>query len=209
MLKLTTKYIIALLLICLPILIFSQPGFKGGLTLGLNTAQINGDGLAGYDKFGITAGFQTSFTLKERSRLALEFLYSQRGSQSSVIAGVPNVVKRIHLDYIEIPLIYQYNDWFIEEDKYYKVKAEAGLSFGYLVNVTTSNVSPNIDDGLGFNKRDLSFLIGGGYQFNSRWALNIRYTRSLVRLFTLDLPGEPNYPYLLGYFLSFRSEFFF
>jgi len=97
----------------------------------------------------------------------------------------------------------------MEEDKYYRVKAEAGLSFGYLVNVNTSNVSPNIDDGEGFNKRDLSFLIGGGYQFNRRWALNIRYTRSLVRLFTLELPGEPNYPYLLGYFLSFRSEFFF
>ena len=185
-----------------------QPGFKGGLVLGLNASQIDGDFHAGYDKLGLSGGLQTSITLKERSRLALEFLYSGRGSQSAIISGVAQPVQRIHLDYIEIPLIYQYNDWLIDE-LYYKVRAELGVSYGFLTRVNIKNSSPLYNNGDNFNKQDLSILFGAGYMFNKNWGVNIRYTRSLTRLYRFEVPNEPIYRNLIGYFLSFRAEYYF
>jgi hypothetical protein len=188
--------------------ICAQPGFNAGVIAGLNTAQINGDGHAGYDKFGFVAGLQTSIFISPKSELGLEFLYSQRGSQSKVIKGTAIPVERINLDYIEIPLVFKYNDWYFEELDYYKVRVEGGLSYGNLFRVKTSNTSAAFNDGDGFNKHDLSFLFGFAYQFNKHLAINFRYTRSITRLYTLELPGA-NYPYLIGYFLSFRTEYLF
>lgn len=196
------------LLFLLPYFGLSQSGFNAGIIAGLNTAQINGDGHAGYDKFGFVTGLQTGIFIGKKSELALEFLYSQRGSQSKVIKGTAIPVERIHLDYIEIPLIYQYNDWYVEDLDYYKVWVEGGLSYGNLFQVKTSNTSPAFNDGEGFNRHDLSFLFGFGYQFNRHFGMNFRYTRSVTRLYTLELPGA-SYPYLLGYFLSFRTEYLF
>jgi hypothetical protein len=202
------KAILYTLLLSLPFCLPGQSGFNAGIIAGLNTAQINGDGHAGYDKFGIVAGVQTGIFISSKSELVIEFLYSQRGSQSKVIKGTGIPVERIHLDYIEIPFIYQYNDWYIEDLDYYKVNVEGGLSYGNLFQVKTSNTSPSFNDGDGFNRHDLSFILGFTYQFNKHIAANFRYTRSINRLYNLELPGA-SYPYLLGYFLSFRTEYLF
>lgn len=196
------------LMLVFSISLFSQPGFNASIIGGLTTSQINGDGHAGYDKFGFVAGIQTGFFISKKSELALEFLYSQRGSQSKVLKGTGIPVERIHLDYIEIPIIYQYNDWYIDDLDYFKVRAEGGLSYGNLFQVNTSNTSPSYNDGEGFNQHDLSFLFGFAYQFNKHLAVNFRYTRSLTRLYTLELPGA-SFPYLISYFLSFRTEYTF
>lgn len=183
--------------------------FKGGVIAGLNASQIAGDYLAGYDKLGLMGGAQASFPLKPDMRLAIEFLYSQRGSQTDIIPGQATNFARIHLAYLELPIIYQYEDWYIEEEDYYRMRFEGGFSYGRLFRVRTSEdpAFENIIDG--FVPNDFSFLVGGAYSVGPHLAFNIRYTRSLNRLYSTGGSNQDQINFLLGYFLSFRTEYFF
>ena len=94
----------------------------------------------------------------------------------------------------------------LEEDEYYKFNLHGGLAPGWLIS-SSSNLSQTVT-GSEFNKFDLSFFLGTGYAFSKRWALTVRYTRSLNRLYTQQIPsGEIQG--LVGYFITVRSEYTF
>lgn len=192
--------------ICFLFLIFSAHDlvgqkFGGGLILGLNASQIDGDQLAGYDKLGLTGGLQVSYALNKPWRLAMELLYSQRGSQTDLLVNTGGPRRQIDLKYIEIPVIAKYEDWFVENGSYYKVNAEAGLSYGYLFNAFTAedNEKEPADDLL---KNDISMLIGGNYFFNKNLGLGFRYTRALTKLKKFEDTDQLS---LVSYFLSFKG----
>lgn len=175
--------------------------FGGALILGLNASQIDGDQLAGYDKLGLTGGLKVSYALKKPWGMAVEMLYSQRGSQTDRLLNTGGPIRTIDLKYIEIPVTATYADWHIQEGNYYKVNAEAGLSYGYLFNAYNAedNVKEPADDLL---RNDISFLFGGNYFFNKRWGLGFRYTRSFTKLKKFEDTEKLS---LLGYFLTFRG----
>lgn len=177
--------------------------FGGALILGMNASQIDGDQLAGYDKPGLTGGLQISYALKKPWHTAIELLYSQRGSQTDFLVNNGGPRRQIDLKYIEIPLMAKYEDWYIQDGNYYKVNAEAGLSYGYLFNAYTAedNEKEPIDD---FLKHDISFLFGGNYYFNKRLGVGFRYTRALTKLKKFEDTGQLS---LLSYFLTFRGSF--
>ncbi|MFZ1749084.1 MAG: hypothetical protein WAU01_02785, partial [Saprospiraceae bacterium] len=58
--------------------------FKATAILGINASQIDGDTLFGYNKAGITAGARLSYQNTGKIDVALEMLYSQRGSSVSI-----------------------------------------------------------------------------------------------------------------------------
>lgn len=179
-----------------------QKGFSGTAVVGINLAQIQGDNLAGYDKPGISAGFKISYPVKPIMDLSMELLYSTRGSQEKLFGSVNGSgLGTTNLKYIELPVIVSIKDWLIENEGYYKVKAEGGVSLGYLFDVESQNAVYN--DGLGnLREQDISFLIGATYNINSHLGFTLRYTRSLVDLYQLE--GE-----LISYFLTFRTDYTF
>jgi hypothetical protein len=92
--------------------------FYGGIVAGVNYTQVDGDNFAGYRKVGLNTGLYVAAKLGEHIHSSLELLYSQRGAraggnqlpklandQSTVLTGY-----RIWLDYIEIPIIFNYSD---------------------------------------------------------------------------------------------------
>lgn len=177
----------------------AQTGFKGSAILGINFAQIDGDGLAGYDKPGISAGFRLSYPLEKRMDLSLEMLYSTRGSQENLFGGGDAGLGTTNLRYIELPIIYSFKDWFIEGENYHKVKAEGGLSLGYLFDVESENTT--YIDGIGnLTEYDLSYILGVSYNATRNIGFTFRYTRSLVDLYQLE--GR-----LLSYFITFRTDY--
>ena len=113
-------------------------GFDAALILGATAAQIDGDGLVGYHKVGLTGGIRASYPLEAKSDLGLELLFSQRGSRSP-LSESGALVNSTTLNYLEIPVFYNYKDWYQEEEGYYKVRAEGGLSYGYLFSVVSNN----------------------------------------------------------------------
>jgi len=171
--------------------------FKASAVLGLNFAQIEGDELAGYSKLGVTGGIKLAYPLKENVDVNLEMLYSQRGSTEGFsFGGSGNFVD---LQYIELPVYVNIKDWFIEEGRYHKVKAHAGLTYAYLFNVNSTNglLSNDIDS---YQRNDIGWLLGLDYAFNSKIGMSIRYTKSFNSLYVVRA---------IGYFITARTEYFF
>jgi len=181
---------------------FSQ-GFDAALIIGATAAQIDGDNLVGYHKIGLTGGLRASYPLKEKSDLGLELLFSQRGSRSPITESGTEVFSTT-LNFLEVPLFYNYKDWYIEDGDYYKVRAEGGLSYGYLFSSKSNNtiLEGNEDD---FKNHDVSVHLGLTYALSKRVNLTGRWTRSFVTLW--DNPSSPNQERVISYFLTFRLEY--
>lgn len=167
--------------------------FKATGIVGVNMAQIDGDSLFGFNKMGMTAGARLSYANDKIWDVSLEMLFSQRGASDRF----PNRGKRIHTQYLEIPVVVSIRDWYMEDDKYYRVRADLGLTYGVLFNPTT-----DIFDVTRFNTHDFSWLAGAGVQFNKRWGISLRYTSSLNNLYKSE--GSPIN--LQSYFITLRTE---
>lgn len=172
--------------------------FKGSAVFGLNLTQIDGDNLAGFSKLGLTGGFKLAYALKDNVDMNLEMIYSQQGSSSGFGFG-SNKDNFVDLKYIEFPVYVNIKDWFIEEDGYHKVKAHAGLSYGFLFDVNSSNgvLDNDIDN---YKRHSIKYLLGVDYSFNSKIGFSIRYTRAFNTLYKVKA---------ISYFLTFRTEYYF
>ncbi len=185
----------------------AQSFFKGGIVAGFNGSQIDGDQVAGYHKFGLSAGLKVEFPLSSVLDMDIEFLFSQRGSRSSIIPGQFEDLQRIHLNYAELPIIIKWNDWWIESEAYYKVNIQAGFSAARLIS-SNSNLSPNAISGE-FNNYDFSALVGVGFAFTKKWGIGLRFTRSLNTLYKQETNNQAKIKALLGYFITLRTEYTF
>lgn len=186
--------------------------FGASLAAGFNASQIDGDLLAGFDKVGLTGGIKVNTTLKKRIDLNVEFLYSERGSRPDVFNPEYDPDIHIALKYIELPVYISINDWWQEEDKYFKVAAYGGVSFARLLSARTTDYFNEPDQSYDllaplFNENDLSWLLGLSLRLNRHWGLTARYTRGITPLFNPvkhDLTGRR----LLTYFVTFRLEYY-
>jgi hypothetical protein len=191
------KYFISFFLL-LTFISLNAQNFFGSVVCGTNLSQIDGDNTAGFNKYSITGGLKLDYPISPALDLSTELLYSGRGSKD---------VRRkvdIRLNYIEIPVLISIRDWYIEKDKYDKVRADAGFSYGYLFNADTDlKFSQFITK---FKKNDVSFIIGAAYMFNRNIGFSLRYTRSFFKLIKdpqLETGG------FLSYFTTLRLEYHF
>ena len=187
---------------------FSQgQRFKAGLTFGLTASQINGDDSAKFNKLGITAGLKAITILTPKSDLVIELLFSQRGSRTDFgkNSGIPQ--RFINLQYIEVPIIYTLKDWYQEEEDYYKMHFQLGLSYGRLFGSSFEN-SPLEVAAPFFRENDFSWLTGITFHTNAHFGFFARYTRSINLLFKSN-ETNPNVNSLLSFFLTFGGTYVF
>lgn len=190
------QYLFILSLICLvPSSMYGQR-FKAMGIFGANTAQIDGDTLYGFKKLGISAGARLSYSNEKTWDIALEMLYSQRGSSENLFNS--NKGRNINLNFIEWPVIFSLRDWYQESEKYYKVRAEGGLSYGYLFGAEANGY--DVSEVL---KHDVSWLVAGGINFSKRLGMSMRYTSSFLNLYN----GPRNDIKYKSYFLTLRTEY--
>jgi hypothetical protein len=162
---------------------FAQEGFKAGLSFGPAFSQFDGDNLVGYHHVGFRGGVYVRRKMTNGLDLQFEIAYSQKGSRQPVdsnglYSGPPLTLLRLH--YIEIPLLANFR---LKK----KLRGEAGLALGYLVTgrreFSTGLVEKPVTT---FRALDLNYLIGVEYRFTDHWAVNGRWTYSL-------LPAEKGY----------------
>ncbi len=170
--------------------------FKAAAIIGANAAQIDGDSLYGFERIGLTLGGRLSYTNDKVWDIALEMLYSQRGSADGLFKKNSN--RGIALHYLEIPVLFSLRDWYIEEGKYYKVRAEGGFSYGRLFQ--TDAVGYDLGD---LKKYDFSWIIGAGVNFNRTFGMSLRYTSSFVDINHEALLEGSRFK---SYFLTLRGE---
>jgi len=192
-------------LICLFFMhdIQAQNFFSARLMAGFSASQIRGDELAGFDKLGLMAGIQMSTPLNEKWDLALEFQFIQKGSQAQITFGTPTDIRRTTLNYVEMPVLAIIKDWYVEEGDYYKVKGHFGLSYGRLVDVSSSNGLFNGDLG-SFKKSDFAFLAGVSYGLNAKTDVMARYSNSFFKIYKNDLLQTEG---LINYLWSFSITY--
>ncbi len=196
-------WLIFTLLLAQPV--FSQQRFKAGITAGLNASQIRGDATGGYNKLGIAAGLRAITVFTDRTDLTIELTYSQRGSRND--PSEPTEIQ-INLNYVEVPFIFHYKDWLMEEQNYYRVQAAAGLSFSRLLKAEHDDRRGVVEEKTSdFNSNDIGLILGAEFFFTQHWSLSGRWNTSFNLLSDADV--SPSRNTLRGYFLSFRLNYTF
>ena len=185
--------------------------FKAGLLAGLTASQIDGDQSAGYNKIGLQAGIRAIALLTQRSNATVEILFSQRGAQNELIPSGGNQFS-LTLNYIEVPVMWHYNDWYSGDDEdekngYYKVSFDAGLSFARLIGYKVDDDLTNVRNVAAvLNKNDLSFAVGASFFTNRHLGFAVRYNRSIGFMYNPEKsPSLPSTRAWLGHCLYFQT----
>jgi hypothetical protein len=111
--------------------------FRAILQGGANLSQVDGDGLAGYNKPGLAGGIQTNAVLSNRWEWSLGIAFSQQGARNA-LDNPAAAIEAIKLNTIEMPIMLHFNEW--------KFQLGAGGAFnrlisGRVIDVTGADVS--------------------------------------------------------------------
>lgn len=151
---------------------FSQ-NFKLNLSAGLNFSQVNGDKLAGFNKIGLCGGAGISRNLKNNQTIGFEILYSEKGSKDVVSNADPIVDTLFKFNYIEIPIIYQY-----------QLKPKLNLQLGAYTAVNIKSVYNNgledYDVSDQIYNLDYGILAGLSYELGPKSKIQSRLSTSTL-----------------------------
>jgi len=184
--------------------------FKAGGIIGLNAAQIDGDRSGGFNKLGLLSGIRAVAVIKEKVHLSTEIVFSQRGAQPGFQEGNATFPFDVRLNFVEVPVIFNYLDWYQEKDDYYKVAGYFGLSYARLINSEVDDAAPNSLGPLEqlepfFKENEINWLIGANFFATKHIGFSLRYTRAFNFLFTQEEGVTPNARALRSYFVSLSA----
>lgn len=185
--------IIISLMLALPA--YSQR-FIGGVIAGGNLTQVDGDWVYGYRKVGVNAGASVMLALNQKQTwfATIELLYTQKGAHKKNLAdsmlNVPlnidesyaynkKIKYRLQLDYVEIPLVFHY------EDYHTGCALGVGVSWGRIVRaIEIENgykLTTNINSGT-YSKSDWSLLADIKFPLYKGLKLNFRFQYSFISI---------------------------
>lgn len=184
----------------------AQRNFKGGFTLGPVTSQMSGDGLGGWDKFGLSAGGFVTAEFNKKWMFTAMIKYVNKGSQKPADPNNGDTdVFIFRLNYIEVPLYASY-----------KISEHLQLNCGPYVGVLTKQEAWSNAIGIfqmpgNFNTIDVGGLFGAQWWFNDHIGAEVRGTSSLLparNAPTVPLPNsfyeQGNYHQLIELLFSYR-----
>jgi len=185
------KRILICLFFLLPLAGFSQR-FNGGILLGGNVSQVDGDDLDGYHKLGFQAGAFVSLRISKHSSFQMEMEYFQKGSRkaSNPDSGSGDHSYLIRIHYLEIPFLYQYT--FAK-----RVQAEIGPAadiFLGSLEESDGQVSPST---VPFRPVTLAGIIGIACYITPNLKAGVRFNYSLLSIRQPADPEPPSYRHIL------------
>ncbi|MEM9886179.1 MAG: porin family protein [Bacteroidota bacterium] len=164
-----------LILACSYNMLLAQERFKGAIIAGFNVAQIDGDRLFGYNKFGFNVGGRVATVLSEKWQWSMELAYNQRGSSRTRNDDVSAIYERIQLNYVEAPIMIHFSDW--------KMQFNAGVSYNRLINFTVLNeLGEDITDLQNYRLNNAAIVLGATYFRDEHWGFDFRWSQSLLDL---------------------------
>ncbi|MEX0967215.1 MAG: porin family protein [Bacteroidia bacterium] len=151
--------------------------FKGSLLLGVNAAQIHGDGMGGFNKLGIMGGVGVTLPFSEKWSGRMELNYSRKGSREDLGpdgTGQQGAWALLKVNYAEVPIsaIYHWKE---------KLNFQGGLGVAFLINYTAEDpigAPYTLTPGNELRPYDLTAHLGLAYQFTDRISGLIRYSQS-------------------------------
>lgn len=187
--------------------------FSGGLVLGGNIAQVDGDYLNGYHKIGLNVGAIGMVSLAKNIAVTLELLYSQKGSHSvttteSPYFGTYFAKYTIHLNYAEVPVVFHY---FITPKYHLGVGASYNALISSREDYNDASYTTVLDPGLyPFARHTVDGLISGNIVLWRGLVLNARFQYSLTPIRKLgDIPAGLGFENQKNNMLTFRLMYLF
>lgn len=165
-----TRFIIAIIILFISTGLNAQR-FNGGILVGINTSQIDGDSWAGYNKVGLLTGAFVNTEIAEDWEAQMEIKFAGKGAAPK--AKSPDQ-RKIRLNYIDVPIIAGYKP-------INALKIEGGVSFNYLFSAEFYDaVWENMFDWYEQpNNFEMALTFGVNYTFFQNFDLNVRYNYSL------------------------------
>lgn len=106
--------------------------FRAILQGGINLSQVDGDGLAGYNKPGLAGGIQTNAVVSDRWEWSLGIAFSQQGARNA-LDNPASAIEAIQLNTIEMPVMLHFNEW--------KFQLGAGSAFNRLISGRVTDIT--------------------------------------------------------------------
>ncbi len=153
-----------------PIITSAQQVFEGGLMAGITGSQIDGDGMGGYHKIGVSADIYAKLVFNKKWGMISGVGYAGKGAMSDI--KYQYLVTSFH--YAEIPIWFEYNAL----DKF---SFTGGLTVGYLIRgyQKTSGITFDEKD-LKLLKMEYSTYFSVNYKLSDRLSLNLVHTYSIL-----------------------------
>jgi len=155
--------------------------FKGGLLAGAVTSQISGDGLGGWDKFGLAAGAWVSVPFSERSSATMTMKYINKGSRTKRDTINFNTFG-YYLNYIEVPLWFSYR---VSRKSESRLLISGGPVVGFLMKqkIIANGYDYVVDPP--FESFDVGVELGVSYWLTASFGVHIMGSSSVI-------PTRPN-----------------
>jgi opacity protein-like surface antigen len=156
--------------------------FTGGILVGFNACQVDGDTYAGYNKFGFTAGAFTSTRLSTHMSGELQIRFMQKGANKKVTENDLSKYTS-KLNYIEVPVLLRLHQTE-------KISWHLGPGFGYLFDYSVEDENgPLHNDAISFRKFELSGIAGFQYLIMEKLAVSVTFSYSVMPI--ADHPNDP------------------
>ncbi len=164
--------------------------FLGGVSLGMNLTQVDGDDLYGFHKVGLNVGPMVAmpFGRNRNWSVSMELLYSQKGSYHS--GSTDSTRYRLVQNYAEVPVLVYITD---------KKAISGGLGFAYGQLVGYSETKNNFYDSIyhytsGLSNNEFSVIADIRVRLWSKLWGNIRYQYSLRSNRSVEVTDPGSYP---------------
>ena len=157
--------------------------FNGGLILGVNFAQVDGDTYYGFHKIGLHAGAQVYIHFTSKIGMTMDLLYAQKGSRGETVLQsgyVGTYVTKYFMDinYAEVPVTLHYKEHGLD--------FEAGLAYSRLINskeYILSDQPVSIDPVKNaFGTMDIEYVVGLTAKVYKKFYANARYEYSVISI---------------------------
>lgn len=180
----------------------AQQSFKAGLSFGMTTSQISGDGLGGWDKFGLTGGAFVSAPLSKKNGFRIGLNYADKGSRTKRDTLNFNTFA-FRLRYIEVPVQYTFQNG--------PFTFLSGLYYGRLIrqDILANSLTYDVDPA--FRNYDIGVAFGATLQMGEHFFIEGRFSSSVVPTRPSPNFANPNSYYERGnynqvlYFLIGRN----
>ena len=170
---------ISILFLFFPVVCAAQkPVFRVGLVGAINTTQVSGDDLWGFNQFGAYGGLCVKAQINEKSAYQFHIAFSQKGSRRPPDLNGNASTYILRLNYIDVPLIYSYR--FQKNNFLKQFHGEVGMVNSYLTNYSERNLLGNVYPVRPFKKYEGSLLLGFGYWLKNGLFFSLRYVNSVL-----------------------------
>ncbi len=181
------KYLLVFVILLLVVIFTNKSyaqGFQGGVAIGTNLTQVDGDEVFGFKKFGLNTAAIAIFPFKEKWSVSLEASFSQKGAYQKypreMLAGKDLPYYKLTLNYAEIPLMLHFTD---------KGFLTFGLGFSYGRLVGVREIEWGVQTPLtlysgDYSRDDYNVIVDVRAPIYKKIYFNFRYAYSLTKIRT-------------------------